>query len=131
MTINTKIEPEPASDPPTGSPPDLLSIPPLLTAAFNETRPVITVDYDAYAHFLDDTDLTDDQKREFLQALWTIITEFVSMGFAVHPVQQATENCGELPAIPLQSAATAGCVVDCESSASTDKTEEPREEYAQ
>ena len=57
------------------------------------SRPAITVDYERYAHFLEDADLTEDQKREFLQALWSIIVNFVDLGFGVHPLQQA---CGKL-----------------------------------
>lgn len=60
------------------------------------SKPVITVDYERYAHFLKDSDLTEDQKREFLQALWNIIVEFVSLGFGVHPLQQAKNTCGQL-----------------------------------
>lgn len=69
-------------------------------------KPHITVDYEKYAHFLDTADLTEDQKREFIQTLWNIIVEFVSMGFGVHPVQQAQDACGQngespgIPAIP-------------------------------
>ena len=59
-------------------------------------RPVITVDYELYAHYLEDTDLSEEEKREFLQTLWNIVCEFVAMGFGVHPVQQAKENCGKL-----------------------------------
>ncbi len=59
-------------------------------------RPVITVDYERYAHFLEDSDLTEEQKQEFLQTLWNIIVEFVSMGFGVHPLQQAQNTCGQL-----------------------------------
>lgn len=58
-------------------------------------RPVITVDYDLYAHYLEDTDLSEEEKREFLQMLWNIICEFVSLGFGVHPVQQAQKDCGK------------------------------------
>lgn len=58
-------------------------------------RPVITVDYDLYAHYLEDTDLSEDEKREFLQTLWNIVCEFVAMGFGVNPVQQAKESCGK------------------------------------
>lgn len=58
-------------------------------------KPVITVDYDRYAHYLDGTDLTDEQKQEYLQALWSIIVEFVSLGFSVHPLQQAENACGK------------------------------------
>lgn len=60
-----------------------------------EKRPVIEVDYERYAHFLDDSDLSEDQKREFLQALWTIIVNFVDLGFGVHPLQQAGQNAGQ------------------------------------
>ncbi len=59
--------------------------------------PSISVDYDLYAHYLEDTDLTENQKREFLAALWSIICEFVALGFEVHPVQQAQNACGKLP----------------------------------
>ncbi len=62
-----------------------------------KTRPVITFDYSLYDHYLEDTELSDDQKREFLEALWSIICEFVALGFEVHPVQQANnEACGKL-----------------------------------
>lgn len=52
-------------------------------------EPVMTVDYDAYAHFLEDSDLSEDEKRALLQSLWNVIVECVSMGFGVHPMQQA------------------------------------------
>ena len=58
-------------------------------------RPVITVDVEKYAHLLDDPDLTDQQKQEFLQTVWNIIVGFVDLGFGVHPIQQAQDNCGE------------------------------------
>jgi hypothetical protein len=57
--------------------------------------PVITVDYEAYAHMLDDPDLSEDQKREVLQAIWNIVVQFVSLGFGVHPVQQTQGSCGK------------------------------------
>ena len=63
------------------------------------SKPVITVDYEKYAHLLDDPDLSEDQKREFLQAVWNIITNFVDLGFGVHPVQlacgESKNSCGE------------------------------------
>lgn len=55
-------------------------------------KPIITVDVERYQSFLDDTDLTEPQKAEFLQALWQIITNFVELGFGVHPLQ---EVCGK------------------------------------
>ena len=59
--------------------------------------PVLSVDYDLYAQYLEDTSLSEEQKREFLEALWSIICEFVALGFEVHPVQQAQNACGKLP----------------------------------
>lgn len=77
------------------------------------SAPTITVDYDLYAHYLEDADLTEEQKREFLQALWSIITEFVALGFNVHPAQQAQNSCGKLPDSTGNPPATAVDTVDC------------------
>ena len=30
----------------------------------------VTVDYEKYLHFLEDADISDQDKREFLQTLW-------------------------------------------------------------
>ena len=60
-------------------------------------RPVITFDYSLYDHYLDDAALSDAQKREFLETMWNLIVELMSLGFDVHPVQQAQEAGGKLP----------------------------------
>lgn len=73
----------------------------------------IHVDYELYEHYLDDPSLSEDQKREFLQALWTIICEFVALGFGVHPAQQAQESCGQLPNIGRKAPESAPIAVDC------------------
>jgi len=55
----------------------------------------LTIDYDLYARYLEDSDLSDDQKREFIETLWSVIVSFVDLGFGIHPLQQATSNsCG-------------------------------------
>lgn len=57
---------------------------------------VLSIDYEKYEHYLEDTDLTDEQKQEFMKALWNIIVNFVDLGFGVHPVQQAlAASCGK------------------------------------
>jgi|GEM_PF-1800705 len=69
----------------------------------------VFVDYDLYARYLEDSDLTEDQKREFLQLLWGIICEFVSLGWGVHPLQQALEaeeDCGKRRDTAPESAAS-------------------------
>ena len=61
----------------------------------------LTVDVEKYQAFLDGSDMTEVQKEEFLQALWTIIVNFVDLGFEVHPAQ---EVCGKAPETSDQSA---------------------------
>ena len=69
---------------------------PLTDLQSDNRKPVITLDYERYAHFLEDEDLTEEQKHEFIETLWNIIVEFVSLGFGVHPLQQASTACGQL-----------------------------------
>ena len=59
--------------------------------------PVLTIDYALYDRYLEGCDLSGDQKRRFLDAMWSIIVEFVRLGFEVHPAQQAQEACGKSP----------------------------------
>lgn len=54
---------------------------------------IVTVDVERYQHFLDNSGMSPEEKRAFLEALWSVITAFVDLGFGVHPVQQA---CGQL-----------------------------------
>jgi hypothetical protein len=42
-----------------------------------------------YLAFLDDTNLTEAQKIEQLQTLWSIMSAFVDLAFGTDPVQQA------------------------------------------
>lgn len=64
------------------------------TTQQNETpsRPALTFDAQEYCHFLADCDWTEEQKREFIEALWQIIVSFVDLGFDLHPVQQVMES---------------------------------------
>lgn len=55
-------------------------------------RPILTVDVEKYQSWLDGSDLSQEQKEEFLQALWSIVVSFVELGFGVHPLQ---EICGQ------------------------------------
>lgn len=65
-------------------------------------RPSLTIDYDLYQKYLDEPDLTESQKRDFLDALWSIIVSFVDLGFGVHPLQQAApDECGQT-GIPVE-----------------------------
>lgn len=52
----------------------------------------LIIDYDLYARYLEDSDLDESQKREFIETLWSVIVSFVDLGFGVHPLQQAREE---------------------------------------
>lgn len=58
-------------------------------------KPVIEIDYARYEQLLDDPDLTPEQRRAFLDAVWNIMVEFVSLGFGVHPLQLAHAECSD------------------------------------
>lgn len=65
-----------------------------------QAHPALKLDVDFYQSFLDDTDIPEDKKREFIEALWSIITAFVDLGFGIHPVQQAmSQKSGSMPEI--------------------------------
>ena len=51
-------------------------------------KPAVTIDWKLYAEHLEDSDLTDDQKCEFIETLWSIILGFIDLGFNIHPLQQ-------------------------------------------
>lgn len=56
------------------------------------SAPVIELDVAYYQQFLDDADITDAQKRELIETLWTIVIQFVDLGFGIHPLQQARDG---------------------------------------
>ena len=59
-------------------------------------RPSLTIDYALYEKYLAESDWSEEQKREFITTLWSIIVNFVDLGFGVHPLQQAeNEPCGQ------------------------------------
>lgn len=66
-------------------------IPPIRSAT-----PRIELDLQKYEALLDDENLSEVEKRELVQTLWNVIVEFVSLGFGVHPLQQATPACGQV-----------------------------------
>lgn len=67
-------------------------------------KQIMTVDVEKYQTYLDESDMTEAQKEEFLQALWSIIVSFVELGFGVHPLQ---EVCGKPPAGGAETAKAA------------------------
>ncbi|MEO0383209.1 MAG: hypothetical protein AAF234_06595 [Pseudomonadota bacterium] len=58
--------------------------------------PALEIDYELYMKMLEDSEWTDDQKREFIETMWSIIVSFVDLGFGIHPVQLAQEEGGQI-----------------------------------
>lgn len=58
-------------------------------------RATVGVDVEKYKAFLNDPALTETQKEEILQALWSIVMAFVELGFGVHPLQEVCESGDE------------------------------------
>lgn len=52
----------------------------------------LTIDVAKYQEYLDGSDLTPEQKEDFLRAVWSVVVTFVELGFDVHPLQ---EVCGK------------------------------------
>ncbi len=48
----------------------------------------LSLDYELYETYLENADLTEEQKREFIETLWSIVVSFVDLGFGIHPLQQ-------------------------------------------
>lgn len=66
-------------------------------------RKTLQVDTAKYQEYLDDPDLSNEQKEQIVEALWTIIIAFVDLGYGVSPLQEA---CGKLSEINDESGET-------------------------
>ena len=55
-------------------------------------QPGLRFDWRDWAPYLDDDGIPDDQKRELIETLWSIVTAFVDMGWSLNPTQQI---CGQ------------------------------------
>lgn len=51
----------------------------------------LSIDWDLYGQYLEDSDMTDNEKLEFITVLWSIVVSFVDLGLGIHPAQLATK----------------------------------------
>jgi hypothetical protein len=58
----------------------------------SKPRPTLTLDVEKYQHLLDAPDMSEDQKKELLEALWLFVVSFVDLGF---DMQSAEDTCGK------------------------------------
>jgi hypothetical protein len=74
-------------------------------------QPIVTVDYKEFESYLEEQDLTEDQKRELLQTLWNIVVAFIDFGFEIHPIQLALNDGGKLDEIDFEQGFERDCVI--------------------
>ena len=98
------------------------STPQILEAFSTSSRPALTIDVARYQEYLDGSDLTPEQKEEFLQAVWSIVVTFVELGYGVHPLQEA---CGKEYEIEVLGPAESPDAVRCEDQNSAKPHEKP------
>ncbi len=55
--------------------------------------PALSIDWELYGHYLEDSDLSETDKRACIEALWSIMVSFVDMGFRFAPVP---DICGQI-----------------------------------
>ena len=55
-------------------------------------RPTLRFDWQEWLPYLDDSNIPDDQKREWIETLWAIVLGFVDLGF---DIKSAPETCGK------------------------------------
>lgn len=67
-------------------------IPFQLSASTSARRPCVEIDFEAYAPYLESADISADEKRQLIEAVWSIVTSFVQLGFGLTPAQQVLES---------------------------------------
>jgi len=88
------------------------------------TKPTLTLDVDLYQRYLDESDLTDAQKKELLETLWSIICEFVRLGYGVHPLQQILPETGGKAAQTSTALPLPDVIMECTERALSDALSE-------
>jgi hypothetical protein len=57
--------------------------------------PALSLDWELFGTYLEASDLTDAQKREFIETLWSLVVSFVDLGLGLHPLQLIAGNSCE------------------------------------
>ena len=66
--------------------------------------PTLSIDWELYGQYLDDSDLSEADKRACIEALWSIMVSFVDMGFRLAPVSDICERIRSTNATDGESA---------------------------
>jgi len=93
----------------------------------NTTKPAkmpsLQVDWEVYAQMLEASDMSDAEKREFIQTIWELVVSFVDLGFEIHPVQQA---CGKSISLDEISVGDMLCLPSSNSKTEFNKSADPQ-----
>ena len=54
--------------------------------------PSVHIDWQRYEAFLQDGDMSEEDKRAFIETLWNIMLTFVDLGFGLDPTSQVCEK---------------------------------------
>jgi hypothetical protein len=49
-----------------------------------------------YQKYLDESDMSEAEKEEFVQTMWHLVCEMILIGFKIHPLQKSENACGKL-----------------------------------
>ena len=50
------------------------------------------VNHEDYMHYFEESNLSDEEKREYIEELYFIVESFVQVGFGVDPVSQVVQD---------------------------------------
>ncbi len=61
----------------------------------------LSVDVVQFQHYLDDCEGSTEEKSEYLELVFQIVLHFVDLGYGIHPLNSAMEECcGQLSETP-------------------------------
>ena len=67
----------------------------------------LTLDMEKYLGQLTDWEISEEQKRQFIRALWGLLVSCAKIGLKIHPLQKTTRTCGQLFSNSSKPASTA------------------------
>ncbi|MGI9506906.1 MAG: hypothetical protein ACR2RE_28020 [Geminicoccaceae bacterium] len=73
--------------------------------------PGLSIDWQLYEHYLEDSSLSEKDKRALIETLWSIMVSFVDLGFCLSPTR---EICGEVDPLAALAEKSIGNVVKLE-----------------
>lgn len=62
------------------------------TSTPSSAAPTLRFDWQDWLPYLEDSDIPDEQKRQWIETLWSIVIAFVDLGF---DIKADAESCGE------------------------------------